>query len=320
VNRELDPISGRAIEVALELGLFEKLLQGGLTVWQLCQQTGCPERGLRPLLYLLASTGLLEMDAAEPDSFFLAQGAIRYVGYYWPEAWETLPVVPEYAELERAVRTGHPVRTPVEGAGDAGGFYSGVTPALFDLHWPDAEFLAQCLPEGIARVLDLGAGSGVWSIPLAWARPGLRVVAVDRARVLSDVTTPYLSKHGVLASYQLRPGDYHTVSLEEASYDLVLLGHVLHADGWSASRALLGRAFRALAPGGLLLVAEILGGDPRSEDYTANVFDLSMLMLTENGVVFTGAELERLVEEAGFAYWDWLEGPGDYPLLLAGKA
>lgn len=315
---DLDPISGRAIQVALDIGLLEPLLSGPKTRAELAVVTGCAERGLRPLLYLLASFGILEIVGEQ--EYALAKDALRYIGYEWPAAWAAFPEIPEYAELERAVRTGRPIRSPVESSGDQGEFYAGVTPTLFDLHWPDAEYLADQIPVRTSKVLDLGAGSAVWSIALATNRPTVQVVAVDRARVLSDVTTGFLQAGGVFGNYELRPGDYHNVRLESSYYHLVYLGHLLHADGWDASRKLLDRSFKALAPGGQVAIAEVLGAEPRSDDYAANVFDLNMLMLTENGLVFTAAELEELVATSGFVEWEWIQGPGDYPVLLASKA
>jgi ubiquinone/menaquinone biosynthesis C-methylase UbiE len=207
----------------------------------------------------------------------------------------------------------------VEGGGDGGDFFAGVVPALFAMHWPDASWLAERIPAQVNRVLDLGAGSGVWSLALAKLRSHVRVVAVDRRKVLDEVTSAFLTEHGVLGQYELRAGDYHAVELEPEGFDLVYLGHLLHADGWALSRNLLSRAFSAISPGGYLAVAEILASEPRSKDYAANVFDLNMLMLTENGVVFTAKELVGLLTEAGFESTQWMAGPGDYPILLARK-
>lgn len=317
MNRDLDPISGRAIGVAIEIGLLGLLSKQPQSLETLAAGTGCAPRGLRPLLYLLTSVDLIRQKG---DGFLLAPGAIRYVQRKWAREFAAFPVIPQYEHLERAVRTGQPLRAPVEKDGDDGAFFSTITPAMFDLHWPDADHLAQQIPAGVNKVLDLGAGSGVWGLALAKRRPEVKVVAVDRARVLQEVTEAFLRQHGVRDQFELRPGDYHQVQLEDAAYDLVLLGHLLHADGWELSRQLLGRSYRTLKPGGFLAVAEFVASNPRARDYTSNVFDLSMLMLTDQGVVFNATELESLTNEAGFTESQWLKGPGDYPTLLARKA
>jgi hypothetical protein len=268
-------------------------------------------------LRLLASVDLVRM--AKDSGFFLAPGARRYVKKRWRDDWEAFPLIPEYAQLELAVRSGRPIRPPVEGVDDDGDFFSTVVPALFELHRPDAQFLAQRTPDTVRRALDLGAGSAVWSMALAQIRPPLQVLAVDRPKVLDQVTSRYLADHGVASQYELRAGNYHQVDLESEAYDIVYLGHLLHADGWEASRRLLARTYSAVAPDGYVAVAEIVAAEPPQFSYAPSVFDLSMLMLTEHGLVFTARELTALVSEAGFRDLRWLRGPGDYPCLLAKK-
>lgn len=304
------------MQVALEIGLFKMLSKTPITSEQLAHECRCSPRGLRPLLYLLSSLDLIRETA---KGFVSSPVTKSYLKNRWRREWEAFPVIPEYELLGQAVRTGRPIRPPVEGSDDEGEFFSNIVPALFELHLPDAQHLAGQLPIGLNTVLDLGAGSAVWSLPLATARPEVRVVAVDRAKVLRDVTSEYLQKHGVSDRYELRAGSYHDVELPAETFDLVYLGHLLHADGWELSRHLLARAYAALVPGGYLVIAEIVGTEPRSLDYPSNVFDLNMLMLTEAGLVFTRNELQQLVGEAGFACWEWVQGPGDYPVLLARK-
>ena len=311
---DLDPISGRALEVAQQVGLLARLQESPGEIEELATDCECAPRGMAALLFLLASSGHLQMEGSR---FGLASGLLEYLNGSYREEWALFPVIPEYEQMLTAVRTGRPVRTAVESSQDEGEFFSGMTPALFDLHWPDAESLARHIAPGVRNVLDLGAGSAVWSLPLAKARSEVRVVAVDRTKVLEAVTRDFVERQDVTAQYEFRSGDYHEVELEAGKYDLVLLGHLLHADGWEGSRRLLRRAKQSLAPGGYLAVAEILASEPRGQDYAANIFHLNMLMLTEEGVAFSRAELEGLAEEVGFRDLEWVQGPGDYPVLLA---
>lgn len=310
MQRSLDPVAGRAVEVALELGLFS--CEPG-TLEQLAHRLEVAPRGLRPLLFLLASLELIEQDQ---DLFRVAQSTPAYLAEVWPEV--EFYRDQNWKELDRAVRTGKCVRPAIEGQADGGEFFTGVVDILFGLHSPVARHLVNHLPSA-RRVLDLGAGSAVWSLALAKTDPQVRVVAVDHQRVLDEVTSRFLQEHGVESQYELRAGSYHEVELEPEGYDLIYLGHVVHSEGWQASTSLLRRCCQALATDGVLVIAEMVGATPRSGDYQSNLFDLNMLMFTEAGLVFDRQELEQLAGDGGFSQLRWVEGVGQYPVLLARK-
>ena len=311
----IDAVSGRAIEVAIEMGVFLHLESGPMTLSELAGVLDASERGLRPLLSVLASVELLD---DTDQNYSLGEQTQTFLKESWDELQKDLPQAKDWAELEKAVRTGACIRKPIEGTPDGGDFFSGIVDTLFTLHWPLAQKLAQHLPEDIDQILDLGAGSGVWSLGLATQRDECRVVAVDMEKVLTEVTSRFVADKGLSTRCEFRPGSYHDVALEEAYYDVVYLGHIVHSEGWDASRTLIARCFEALKPGGKLVISEWLASEPRSADYSANLFDLNMLMFTEHGLVFTKAELEGLCQEAGFGECVWAE-VGQYPPLIASK-
>ncbi|MCA9776196.1 MAG: methyltransferase domain-containing protein [Candidatus Eremiobacteraeota bacterium] len=308
----IDAVGKRAVDAALELNVFQFLGTDPREVSELALQCGVSVRGLKPLLSLLAALELLEESSGR---FRLLDTTADFLKN-WPVMRSSLTDAPDWQELPTVVRTGKPARDPIEGEKDGGDFFSGVVSTLFGFHLPLAKNFAAQLPP-VRRVLDLGAGSAVWSLALAKEKPEVRVVAVDHGKVLEEMTTSFVEEYGVTEQYELRPGSYHEVDLEEAHYDLVYLGHVVHSEGWDASRTLLARCLQALKPGGLVGIAEWIAAEPRSADYHACLFDLNMLMFTEDGLVFNASELERLVTEAGFSDPEWVEGPGKYPVLQA---
>lgn len=307
----IDSVGKKAIDTGMALGLFESLETGARSSEDLAVELGLSVRGLRPLLALLASLRLL---SERSGRYECCPGALESLGD-WEKKRESIPDAPDWEALEQVVRTGRPARRPIEGKADGGDFFSGVVSTLFGFHLPIAKSYAAQVDESVKAVLDLGAGSAVWSLALAQRRPEVSVVAVDLERVLREMTEGFLVKHGVREQYQLRPGSYHEVELEKCHYDLVYLGHVIHSEGWEASRRLLRRCHEALRPGGILAIAEWIASEPRSADYHAVLFDLNMLMFTENGLVFTALEMERLAAECGFLGPRWVEGPGKYPVL-----
>ncbi|HIB65135.1 MAG TPA: methyltransferase domain-containing protein [Phycisphaerales bacterium] len=310
----LDPVGCKAFEVALAIDLFQELDKAPGTIVELAQRCRVSTRGLRPLLFLLASVGCVKEQA---DTFHPSPELNRFLSERWPDQKSQAPQAGDWENLEKAVRTGRCVRPPIEGAQDGGEFFSGVVETLFGLHFGLAKSLAHALPSHPLKVLDLGAGSAVWSLGLAVQRDDIEVVAVDHQRVLESVTRKFVAKNQMEERYVLRPGDYHEVELEREHYDVIYLGHVIHSEGWEASTSLLKRCKEALAPQGTVVIAEWVGSTPRADDYHANLFDLNMLMFTEHGLVFDVSEMEELASRAGFGRLRWVKGAGKYPVLFA---
>lgn len=148
-------------------------------------------------------------------------------------------------------------------------------------------------------VLDLAAGSAVWSIPFAEASPKVKVDALDFDAVLK-VTKHFTNKFAVQDRYAFITGNWRDVQLKENTYDIVILGHILHSEGRDVSKALLKRCFDVMKPGGRLVVAEMISNDDRSGPVFPIMFALNMFLATTEGCVFTESELKDLVEEAGF--------------------
>ncbi|MGW0216505.1 class I SAM-dependent methyltransferase [Micromonospora chokoriensis] len=107
------------------------------------------------------------------------------------------------------------------------------------------------------EVLDLGAGTGLLSLLLAAAVPGVRLTLVDGAPAMLARATdqldarsvPHLTVHADLAD-ELPPG----------RYDAVVSALAIHHLDDAGKRALYRRAAAALAPGGVFVNAEQVAG------------------------------------------------------------
>lgn len=305
-----------AVAAAVDLGVFAALHQGHRQLDALAQACNCQPRGLEPLLHTLTSLGLLEFEHPEwrmaPDTaMFLVPDSPAYLGGLLRHQVHSLP---RWTSLAETVRQGRSVHPPIEGDEDDGAFFTGFVDALFNLNYPAAQVVAGQLGS-VRSALDLGCGSAVWSLALAQLLPELQVRAVDREPVLENITRPFLQRFGVAQRYQLVAGNFREVDLGQA--EAIFLGHILHSEGERASRQLLARCRQALNPGGRLVIAEMVASDPRGADVFPNLFDLNMLMWTEEGTVFTAVQLEDMCREAGFSQFRWLEAPGPSPILVA---
>ena len=106
---------------------------------------------------------------------------------------------------------------------------------------------------GAETVVDFGAGTGMYAIPLAAAVPAGRVLAVDEQPQLLDRLREKLAAHPD-AGVEPVLSEGGRAPLDDAVADRMLIVNVLHhvADDPGA----LAEIWRLLAPGGLLVAAE----------------------------------------------------------------
>lgn len=129
--------------------------------------------------------------------------------------------------------------------------------------------LEAAAPSREDQCADLGAGTGLITFPLA-ERAG-HVFAIDAsagmAKRLQECTPP-----GLRTRVQALVADVATLDLAEGSLDLIVSGYTLHHLTHPDKRALMRGAFHWLAPGGRLVIADMMfgrGGTPEDRQILA---------------------------------------------------
>jgi SAM-dependent methyltransferase len=166
-------------------------------------------------------------------------------------------------------------------------------------------------------VLDLAAGSGVWSIALLKQMSNAQAVAVDFAPV-TPVTRRVYQRHGLDKRLRTVDGDLATADFG-TGHRVAFLGHILHSEGPERSRHLLKKVYDALAPGGVIAIAEFVPADDRSGPPGPLIFAVNMLVHTDAGDTYTFAQMTSWLKEIGFTAARQLPIPGPSPILLAIK-
>jgi ubiquinone/menaquinone biosynthesis C-methylase UbiE len=312
------------LEAALRHCVFDVLDSGAKTVQEVEVATKASSRGLTAIMNALVGLNLLSKDvegryALTPESAaFLVSTKPGFSGGMIRHCSEHL--IPKWLSLNEIVATGKPVKA-VNQEQQGGEFFHNFVEDIFNMSYAPAKRLAEELNlnsrNGGFSVLDLAAGSGVWGIALAQNSEHVRVTAVDWPEVI-PVTRKTVARFGLADRFHFVEGDLHTADFGR-NYQVATLGHILHSEGEPLSRALLHKTFDALAPGGLIVIAEFLVNDQRTEPPLGLLFAVNMLVNTENGNTFSVNEINVWLRDAGFTNRRTLEAHGPSPLILATK-
>jgi SAM-dependent methyltransferase len=165
-----------------------------------------------------------------------------------------------------------------------------------------APALAQQVDLGDAQLLlDVGGGSGIYSIALLKRYSQLRAVVIDRPEVLR-VADEYRRRYNVADRLELREGDMFGDPLPTGA-DVVLLSNVLHDWDVAECRQLIARACAALKPGGQILIHDVFLNDDLDGPLPIALYSAALFTLTL-GRAYSAAEYRRWLTDAGFIIED----------------
>ena len=86
---------------------------------------------------------------------------------------------------------------------------------------------------------------------------------------------------GLQTRIECRPGDYHTDEYEAGAYDACTIFGALHQESPEQIRDILGRAQRALVPGGRLYVLDMMTDATHTAPAFSALFGLNMALTTQ---------------------------------------
>ena len=303
----------RCILTALELDIFTAVGDGG-NAEQIGGKIHANARSVGMLLNALVALGLLSKsgddykNTAESARFFVQgskdnhRNGLLHTANIW-RRWSTLTT---------AVRTG----THVPIAGDATPEWTRNFIAGMQHHAKDrAPLVVKAIgTSGVRRILDLGGGSGAYSIAFARTSPDVRCEILDVPEVV-PLTTEYVSKAGVSAQVEVRAGDMLQDDFG-SGYDLIMLNAICHMFSEEQNRDIFRRARQALAPNGRLVVQDFILNPDKTGPQHAALFALNMLVATDAGATYSEPEYTQWMKAAGFTDVRRINLPGPSSLIV----
>ena len=294
-----------ALKAAVELEIFTAIAEGNQTAAAIGKRVNAAERGVRILCDNLCIMGFLTKSGDEyqltPDSaFFLDKRSPAYIGGA-VEFLLTPMLTAGFESLTEAVRKGG-TAVSEEGTVSADNpiwvkFARGMAGMMM---MPSQQIAKLVDPQADKplRILDIAAGHGMFGIAFAVNNPKAEIVAVDWPNVLS-VASENAAKFGVGDRHKLIEGDAFDVDFG-TDYDLILITNFLHHFDPPTNETLLRKVHAALKPDGRAVTLEFVPNDDRISPPEAAGFSLVMLAGTRAGDAYTFAELDKMLNNAGF--------------------
>jgi len=297
----------RVLATALEFRLFTLLPANGATIPEIARLVELKERPTRILAKAVAALGLIEKRGnrfrnTRLASTYLVEGRPQFYGDFIRMMDRRL--YHAYERLGWALREDKPV-TADPAVGDVFRTMSRdpeVT-RLFTMGMDAAgRYWADCLARslelsGTRLLLDVGGGSGVYSIALARRYRRLRAIIFDLPAVL-PVTRERIHAAGLGDRVETAAGDFFADPWPPGA-DAVLFSSVLHDWSPETCRLLLGKAARALPAGGTVVIRESFSDDDGPGPLYAAMSSVTMLLETE-GENYRWSEYESWLKETGF--------------------
>jgi precorrin-6B methylase 2 len=161
-----------------------------------------------------------------------------------------------------------------------------------------AALVDEIAPDSFSHLLDVGGGPGTWTIAWLTWNPDARATLFDLPHVI-PLARQRLRDAGLVDRVKLVAGDFDTDPLP-AGADLCWLSAIVHQNSRAENRTLLEKIHAALAPGGRILIRDIVMDATRTRPRGGALFAVNMLAATTGGGTFTFPELAEDLEAAGF--------------------
>jgi hypothetical protein len=304
-------MAARTLHVALEFDLFTHLASAPSALPHVAQTLGLAERAAQRLLHACAALGLVRLTEGTYQNVpvtdkYLVRGRPTYIGSY-VQLFDTLGYH-RWGQMAQALRHNapmealdHPYRYLDDDSKETRDFLSAQHDGSTSLGYALARRFDfspfQCL-------LDLGGGSGTYTLEILQHYPHMRAVLIDFPHVCR-IAANTMQNAGLADRAQTIAGDYEHDALaalvRPAKPDVVLWSGNLHASSPERCLHILHQLHALLPAHGAVLIHDYLLDDAGTGPLIPALMALHLTLVSEQGQVYCSAELRELFTQAGFA-------------------
>jgi demethylspheroidene O-methyltransferase len=295
-------VHSQVLFALVELDLLEELSAAPKSAAELGRRHRIEPRRMEALLRAATALGLLERSAEGYQTARLGAAAtgvpgladmIRHHAVFYRDMADPLALLRDEAETELS----HfwPYVFGGDMPSDVAARYSEL---MAQSQVPVAEETLRAVDfGGIARLMDVGGGTGAFLTAVGRAVPGPELILFDLPEVAPGARARFEAA-GLSGRATVVPGSFRADPLPEGA-DAISLVRVLYDHADETVAALLAAVRDALPPGGRLIVSEPMTGAERPER-AGDVYFAFYCMAMRTGRARAPGEIARLMREAGF--------------------
>jgi predicted O-methyltransferase YrrM len=308
-------MASRALLSGAELDLFSLLAKEPLTADEIAVAAGTTLRGSAILLDALSALGFLVkkdgryhtepsvapfLSAAAPDSILPMVLHMATVWQNWSQMTDivlgrTTPGIETSGALAKENRNAF--------IGAMHVVASKAAPAV----------VAAIHPGQTRRLIDVGGGSGTYTLAMLSAAPEMKATLFDLPPVI-EMARDRIQAVGLLDRVELVAGDFYKDKLPPG-HDLALLSAIIHQNSFEQNEVLYGKIYRALDSGGRIVVRDHVMSADRTHPLEGALFALNMLAGTEGGRTYTFDEIKEGLTAVGFTRINLIQTKGMFSLV-----
>lgn len=299
VETHISVMRARAIMVGTKLGVFDVLAKAPMPAAEVASQCGTSPHATEKLLNALVGSGYLEFSQG---AYRLSATARKWLTSDSPSSVRD-KVLLEFLEcswvehFEDFVRDGKPLDIHEGITDDQWGAYQRGMRALGGLDAPEIARRTP-VPKGATTMLDIGGSHGFYSVSICRRYPQLNAVILDLPMAVKHAA-PILAKEGMGARVVHRSGDALKDDLGTEAWDFVFVSRLVHHFDEAANRDFVARIARALKPGGLLAILDMIRPNkPGAGGQLGSLLDLYFALTSEAGT-WSVAEISSWQRDAG---------------------
>jgi hypothetical protein len=167
---------------------------------------------------------------------------------------------------------------------------------------------------GNARwLIDVGGGSGAYTLAFLQACPEMRATLFDLPQVI-EIAREHAQRADMIDRMKLVSGDFYEDTLP-SGHDIALLSAIIHQNSPNQNQALYHKVYHSLEPGGRIVVRDHVMSEDRTHPLEGAVFAVNMLAGTAGGRTYTFNEIKMGLSKAGFVRVNLIQTKGMLSLV-----